>query len=143
MTAASSSLIAYDDLIGLLHSVDPAYRLSPFVRYMFADTTLQAIRKLKDGQGRYIWQEGHISGDVPATINGKPYSINQAMAAIGTGNISVIFGDFRKYIVRKVGAPLIGAIQDKDFWPGFGMAGWHRFDGQLMDSAAVKRLTHP
>lgn len=141
--AAATAAIAYDDTINLLHAVDPAYRGSPKARYMFHDTTLQAIRKLKDSMGRYIWSAGDVQGDVPATINGYRYSINQAMAAIGTGNTSMVFGDFSKYLVRKVGAPLIAALQAPQFWPGFGIAAWHRFDGQLLDASAIKGLKHP
>lgn len=142
-TAASATAIAFDEIIDLEHSVDPAYRGSPKVAYMMHDTTLQAVRKLKDSYGRYIWQEGNVQAGVPNMLNGRRYWINQAMQTIATGNTTMLFGDFNKYIVRKVGAPLIGAIQDKDFWPGFGIAAWHRFDGNLMDTAAIKRLTHP
>jgi HK97 family phage major capsid protein len=142
-TAAAAAAIAFDDTIDLLHSVDPAYRGSPKCRYMFHDTTLQALRKLKDNQGRYIWSAGDVQKGVPATLNDYQYSINQAMAQIAASAVSMLFGDFNKYIVRKVGNVLIGAIQDKDFWPGFGLAGWHRFDGNLMDTAALKKLTHP
>lgn len=137
-TAASASAITFDEIIDLTHSVDPAYRGSPKVGYMMHDTTLQAVRKLKDGQGNYLWQHGNVQQGVPATINSYPFQINQAMGQIATGVKVMIFGDLGKYIVRKVGAPLIGAIQDKDFWPGFGIAGWIRFDGNLMDTAAVK-----
>ena len=140
--AASSSAIVFNDTIGLLHSVDPAYRDNPKARYMFNDSTLQSLRKLVDGMGRYIWTAGDVTAGVPNKLNDKPYSINQAMAAIGAGNVSVLFGDFNKYIVRKVGAPLIGALQAPQFYPGFGIAAWHRFDGQLLDGGAIKRLTH-
>jgi HK97 family phage major capsid protein len=61
-------------------------------------------------------------------------------ADMTTGKKVMLFGDFSKYFVRKVGAPLVGALQDKDFWPGFGMAGWIRFDGNLMDAGAIKAL---
>ena len=62
------------------------------------------------------------------------------MASLATGQKVMLFGDFSKYFVRKVGQPLVGAIQDKDFWPGFGIAGYIRFDGELADTAAVKHL---
>ena len=137
-TAASASAITFDEIIDLTHSVDPAYRGSPKVGYMMHDSTLQAVRKLKDGQGNYLWQHGNVQQGVPASINSYPYNINQAMGTIATGVKVMVFGDLGKYIVRKVGAPLIGAIQDKDFWPGFGIAGWIRFDGNLVDTAAVK-----
>ena len=62
------------------------------------------------------------------------------MASIASTAKPVVFGDFGKYYVRKVGGVLIGALQDKDFWPGFGIAGYIRFDGELADTAAVKHL---
>lgn len=128
-----------DELLDLIHSIDPAYRGSPKVRFMFNDTTFAAIRKLKDGDGQYLWQPSTQVGQ-PDRLLGYAYSVNQAMAGLATGQKSVLFGDFGKYIVRKVGSPLIGAIQDKDFWPGFGIAGYIRLDGELTDTAAVKHI---
>ncbi len=140
VTAAGANAITWDETIDLEHSVDPAYRQSPKCRWMFNDGTLKALRKLKDGDGNYLWQMGDVTKGVPASFNGRPYSINQAMASLATGNKTMLFGDFGKYFVRKVGTVLIGALQDKDFWPGFGVAGYIRFDGELGDTAAVKHL---
>ena len=83
---------------------------------------------------------GNVQAGIPSTLNGRPMWINQDMASIATGNKTMLFGDMSKYFVRKVGQPLIGAISDKDFWPGVGMAGYIRFDGELSDTAAVKHL---
>jgi len=138
-TAAGASAITCDELIDLQHSVDPAYRQSPKARFMFSDSTLAAIRKLKGGDGQYIWQMGDIRQGVPGALLGSPYSINQAMASIATGNKSVIYGDFGKYFVRKVGAPVIGVMRER-FWPDLGIAGLIRLDGELGDTAAVKHL---
>jgi HK97 family phage major capsid protein len=139
-TAAGTAAITFDEILDLEHSVDPAYRNGPMVRYMLNDSTLLAVRKLKDGDGNYLWQMGNVQAGIPSTINGRPYSINQAMDSLAAAKKVMLFGDFSKYYVRKVGAPLIGAIQDKDFWPGFGVAGYIRFDGELADTAAVKHL---
>jgi HK97 family phage major capsid protein len=139
-TAAATAAITWDEILDLEHSVDPAYRVGPKVRYMFNDATLLALRKLKDGDGNYLWQMGNVQGGVSPSFNGRSYSINQAMASLGAAEKVMLFGDFSKYYVRKVGSPLIGAIQDKDFWPGFGIAGYIRFDGELADVAAVKHL---
>ena len=138
-TAASATAIAADELIDLSHAVDPAYRQSPKVAFMFNDQTLATIRKLKDGQGNYLWQMGNIKEGVPNAILGYRYHINQAMASIATGNKTVIFGDLGKYWVRKVGAPVIGVLRER-FWPDLGIAGLIRFDGELLDTTAVKHL---
>lgn len=138
-TAVSATAIAADEMIDLQHSVNAAYRRSPKCRWMFADTTLQALRKLKDGQGNYLWAMGDIRIGAPAMLLDKPYSINDDVAPIATGNRAVIFGDLGRYWVRKVGSPLIGTVRER-FWPKIGLAGLIRYDGELMDSAAVKHL---
>ena len=141
ITAASATAITGDELIDLVHAVDPAYRRNPGVAWMFNDATLAAIRKLKDGDGNYLWQMGDIRSGQPGSLLGHNYVINQDVPGLATSNKAVLFGDMQKYVVRKVGAPLIGAIQDKDFWPGFGVAGYIRFDGEIMDAAAIKAIT--
>jgi HK97 family phage major capsid protein len=138
-TAAGTASVTYDEIIDLIHSVDPAYRQSPKVRFMFNDLVLAAIRKLKDGDGRYIWTMGDVTVGVPGNILGYRYSINQACPAMTTGLKSMLFGDFGKYYVRKVGAPAIGVLRER-FWPDLGIAGLIRFDGELGDTAAVKYL---
>ena len=139
VTAASQTAITADELIDLIHSVNPAYRMSPKVRFMFNDTTLKAIRKLKDGDGQYLWGRGDFTQGIAPTLLGYNYSVNQAMATIATGVKGIVFGDFSKYYVRKVGSPILGVMRER-FWPDLGIAGLIRFDGELGDTAAVKHL---
>lgn len=138
-TAAAVAAVTGDELIDLIHSVDPAYRTSPKVAFMFNDTTLSVIRKLKDGNGNYLWQMGNVQQGAPGTLLGYRYHINQAVPGVATGQKSVLFGDFGKYFVRKVGAPVIGVLRER-FWPDMGIAGLIRFDGELGDTAAIKHL---
>ena len=138
-TAAGAAALTGDELIDLLHSVDPAYRSSPKARFMFNDSTLAVIRKLKDGDGNYLWQMGDVRVGAPGTLLGQNYSVNQAMANVATGNKSVIFGDFGKYYVRKVGAPVIG-VRREYYWPNIGLAGIIRLDGDLIQTGAIKHI---
>ena len=138
-TAAGAAALTGDELIDLMHSVDPAYRQSPKARFMFNDSTLAVIRKLKDGQNNYLWQMGDIRVGAPGTLLGQNYSVNQAMANVATGQKSVVFGDFGKYYVRKVGAPVIG-VRREYYWPNIGLAGVIRLDGDLIQTGAVKHI---
>lgn len=88
-----------DDLLDLMHSVDPAYRQN--AEWMFNDSTLKAIKKLKDGDNRPLWQPG-IAVREPDVIHGKPYVINQDMADIGADNRPIAFGDFSSFFIRDV-----------------------------------------
>ena len=141
-TTAGTTAITADELIDLLHSVDPAYRSSPRAAFMFNDSTLAAIRKLKDSENRYIWQMGDIRNGVPGTLLGYNYFVNQAMASIPSSASATrvaIFGDFSKYYVRKVGGPVIGVARER-FFPQVGLAGVVRLDGRIMDTRAIKHL---
>lgn len=138
-TAAAAAAITAEEVMDLQHSVRAPYRRSPKCRWMFADTTLLTLRKLKDGQGNFLWQMGDVRIGAPDVLLGKPYSINDDIAAIGASAKAILFGDFGKYWVRKVGAPMIGTVRER-FWPKIGMAGLIRFDGELVDSIAIKHL---
>ncbi|WP_411906277.1 phage major capsid protein [Rhizobium mayense] len=141
-TAASATAISFDDIIELYHSVDPAYRADPSCRFMFNDGTLKALRKLKDGEGEYIWQPANVSLGQPDTILNQPYSINQAMASIATGNKTVAFGAFNRYVVRRVNEFSIRRLVERYAdYDQTGFIGFTRFDGELLDQAAVKVLT--
>jgi HK97 family phage major capsid protein len=82
---------------------------------------------------------GDIQKGEPGTLLGFRYEINDDVPAIAASAKPVIFGDFSKYFVRKVGSPVIGVLRER-FWPDLGIAGLIRFDGDLGDTAAVKHL---
>jgi HK97 family phage major capsid protein len=138
-TSASTTAFTADEIIDLLHSVDPAYRASPKARWQFNDTTLAAIRKLKDGNGQYIWTMGDIRVGEPGRLLGYNYSVNQAVVTAATGTKPIIFGDHSKYYVRKVGSPVIG-VRREYYWPNIGLAGIVRLDGDLIQTGAVKHM---
>lgn len=143
-TAASSTAIAFDDMIELEHSLDPEYRKLPGVRWQFHDTTLKSLRKLKDGDGQYIWQPASVIAKAPATILGYDYLINQAVAQIATGVKSVAFGDHQRFIVRRVREFMIRRLVERyaDF-DQVGFIGFGRYDGAQIDAKAIVTLAHP
>lgn len=138
-TTAAVAAFTYDEVIDLIHSVDPAYRSSPKVGFQFHDTTLAAMRKLKDGEGRYIWSAGDVQKGVPGTILGYRYRINQAMDTLAAAKKVMIFGDHAKYYVRKVGGIVLFTARER-FAPDIGLLALVRLDGRLGDTAAVKHL---
>ncbi|MAU40979.1 MAG: phage major capsid protein [Kordiimonas sp.] len=140
-TAAATAAITSDEILDLIHSVDPAYRDAPTCRLMFNDDTLKAIRKLKDGNGNYLWQLGNIQSGEPNLIAGYRYSVNQAMDSLAAAKKVVLFGDMKKYLVRRVGTPQMIRLSERyaeNLQVGF-MA-YTRLDGVLTNSAAVKHL---
>lgn len=141
-TTAAVAAVTADEIIDFYHSIDPTYRMSPNFKIMFNDSTLLAIRKLKDAQNRYL-----IDGlkDNGATINiagiSVPYVINQAVASMATGNRFAVAGDFSKYIVRRVREyQMLRLVERYADYLQVGFIGFARFDGNLLNSAAVKYM---
>jgi HK97 family phage major capsid protein len=134
------ALIDTNDYLSLIHSVDPAYRGNPKVGFMFNDATLLNLRKQKDSTGNYIWQPGTTAG-AAATVFGYKYAINTDMADIATGNVPILFGDFGKYTARRVKNYVLKRL-DERYADSDQVAflAFVRFDGELMDSRAVKGI---
>lgn len=133
-TAASATAIAADEIYDLIHSVDPAYRRQN-AGFMMHDNILLAIRKLKDGDGRYLWTEGLDAGQSDK-LAGRPITINQDMASsVATGNKTIAFGAFRFYKIRDVGSfrlrRLVERYADAD---QEGFVAFTRHDGNLLDA---------
>lgn len=91
----------FDNLIDLFYSVIPPYRNSPDAGWLIKDSSVGALRKLKDSQGRYLW-EASLTAGVPDTILSKPVLTDPNIAATGVNAKSVAFGDLSAYWVRIV-----------------------------------------
>lgn len=141
--AASGTLITADELIDVVHSVDPAYRRSPRVQFMLSDTALVQLRKLKAaGTGEYLWQPNMQVGLAP-TLYGYPYVINQDMAVPAINVKSVLFGDFTAgYVVREVTDLQVITFTERymDFLQ-LGHSSFLRTDGRVQNTSAYKALT--
>ena len=138
-TAAAAAAITADEIIDLIHSVDPQYRASASTAIMMNDSTLAAVRKLKDGNGNYLWQMGNYQAGVPQNLLGYNVVVNQAMDSLATAKKVMLFGDMSKYYVRKVGGPSLFVARER-FAPDYGILGYARFDGVLANTGAVKHL---
>lgn len=64
-------------------------------RFFFNRATLTEVRKLKDGQGNYLWAPGFNGGTGPALL-GKEYALFEDMPALATDSLSVAYGDMRE-----------------------------------------------
>lgn len=141
---AGATALTRDNILDLIHSVDPAYRRSPSTVLMMNDATLKYLRKLVIGASddRPLWQPSMIQNE-PATIEGFRYVINQDMPNIGTGLKSVAFGDFSKYIIRTVSSIALRRLDERYaelLLVGF--LAWQRADGRLLNTNAVKHILH-
>lgn len=136
--------ILYDDLIDLEHSVDRAYRAMPGTGFMMADSSLKIIRKIKDGQGRPIFNPGYetgVPGSAPDTLLGRPITINQHMDDMAANAKPVLFGAFKKYLIRDIMDLTLFRMTDSAYTlrGQVGFAAFMRSGGNLIDiGGAVK-----
>jgi HK97 family phage major capsid protein len=144
-TAATSSAIAYNDLIELEHSIDPAYRAQGTCTWQMHDSTLKLIKQLVDSQSRPLWLPG-LAVREPDTILGYRYGINQHMAEAEASAKTIAFGNFQKFIIRDVRAMMI--VRANELHIGNGQVGFYvfsRHDSDTLDAGTdpIKYLTHP
>lgn len=149
VTAANSTTqvtaVKYDSLVDLVHSVDPAYRALNNCRFMMADSTVKALRKIVDGSTRPIFNPGYemnVPGGAPDTLLGYPIQINQDVAAMAANAKSIAFGDFSFYYVRDVMAVEMLRFTDSAFAKKgqVGFLAWMRSGGNLIDVGGSVKL---
>jgi HK97 family phage major capsid protein len=135
--ASTATVLRADDLIDLAHSIDGMARSLPGVGFQVNTSTLGAIRKLKDDDGQYILD---VVAGGPSTILGFPVFENPAMASVGSGNKSVIFGYLADYKVVTTGLD-VAVSADAQFEEDVTVFRYiTRVDGNLAHASHVKYL---
>jgi HK97 family phage major capsid protein len=87
-----------DGLIDFALSLPAPYRVG--ARWLMSSLTVAAVRKLKDGQGNYLWNNDY-QADQPASLPGFPVEIDENMPSIASGNTPIAFGDFKRgYLIN-------------------------------------------
>lgn len=142
VTAASATAVTADELLTLLHSVDPAYRDPAYnCGWMMNDTTLLALKKIKDGQGRYLFPELRLP---EPRHEGFPIFVNQQMASITNDAVPILFGAMRKFKVRMVGDIRIRRLDERYAeLDQTAFIGFVRLDSGVLDAGTrpIKKLT--
>ena len=124
--------VTYDDLVDLFHSVNRAYRRN--AKFMMADSTYKAIRKLKDSYGQPLWATNVATG-APDTLLGAQLIINDDVAAMAASAKSILFGDFTSYFIRDAKNVELYRIADKYIESGqVGFVAFSRHDGLVADA---------
>jgi len=146
VTSVAAGAITRDNILDLLYSVNSDYRSAPGAAFMMHDTTLKAIAKLTIGTSddRPLWQPSIITGQ-PDTIEGKRFYINNSMAELGVSTASMIFGDLKKFQIRKVLGTTLFVYREKYMdYLQVGFQAYSRWDSRLLDAGThpIKKLVH-
>ena len=100
VTLAGTDSIAADELIDIYYSLKSPYRSNAYWR--MNDSTLKAIRKLKDGNGNYIYAPALVAGERDAIL-GRPIELDPFVSPLGASNKVICFGDFDYYYIADRG----------------------------------------
>ena len=138
VTAAAVDKITMDEVIDLFYSLRAPYRRNAV--FIMNDATVKALRKLKDGQGQYLWQPS-ITAGTPDTILNRPVYTSGFMPTLATGNKTILFGDLGYYWVADREGRSFKRLNE--LYAPTGQVGFlasQRVDGKLILPEAVKVL---
>lgn len=126
-----------DALIDLMYSLNAGYRKNG--TWMMNSATAGKVRKFKDDQGRYLWQQGLAAGQ-PSIMLGYPVAIDENMPDVGANQFPIAFGDFRSgyLIVDRMGVRILRDPYTNKPYVHFYTT--KRVGGGVLDMKAIKLL---
>lgn len=138
VTTAASVAITADELIDLQHSLKAGYRRK--AAYIMNDATVKLLRKLKDGNGQFLWQPGLLLGQPDTLLNQKVLASNY-MPLPAAGGKAILYGDFSYYwLADREGRSLQRLNELYAATDQIGFKITQRVDGRLILREAVKCL---
>ena len=138
VTAASATAITADEIIDLYYSLRVPYRKNAI--WIMNDATVSAIRKLKDGQGQYLWEPSMVAG-TPNKILGCEVITSPYVPTAAAGAKTVAFGDFSYYWIGDRQGRTFKRLNELYATTGqVGFLGNQRVDGKLILPEAIKVL---
>lgn len=138
ITTASISAITADEIIDLFYSLGAPYRKNAV--WVLNDATVKAVRKLKDGNGNYLWQPALTSG-TPDMLLGRPVYTSNCVPTIASGAKVIAFGDFSYYwIADRQGRVFKKLNELYAATDQTGFVATQRVDGKLILPEAIKVL---
>lgn len=139
VTAAGTDKITADELIDLFYALRAPYRRNAV--WLLNDSTVKAIRKLKNTTGDYLWQPSLVAG-TPDTILGRPVYTSSCMPELATGKKPIAFGDLGYYWIADRQGRSFKRLNE--LYAANGQVGFlssERVDGKLILPEAVQTLT--
>jgi HK97 family phage major capsid protein len=138
--STSGAYTGADGLIGLKYSVLSPYRRN--ASWLMNDATVAKVAGLKDTTNQYIWQPGLTAG-APDMLLGSPMYTDPDMPVMAASAKSILYGDFSWYWIRDVNGIAIQRLNELFAMNGqVGFLVFHRTDGKLVNTAAVKHLAN-
>lgn len=135
ITTAGNKIEA-DEIIDLIYTLKRPYRNNAV--FLTADSTLAAIRKMKDSNGQYLWQPALTAGE-PDRLLGYPVYTSAFVPTVAAGQPVLAFGDMSYYNIGDRGVRSFAALHE--LYAGVGQVAFvckERVDGKLVLPEAVQ-----
>ena len=137
-TTSSATVITIDDVISLIYSLKAPYRKNAV--FLMNDATVGLIRKLKDGNGAYLWQPSVQAGQPDKILGFDVYTTPFAPAIAGDA-LPIAFGDFQNYWIGDRGGKTVQRLNELYATNGqVGYVATERVDGKVILPEAIKLL---
>ena len=134
----TAAAIKMDEIFDLFYALKSPYRKR--ATFITNDATVKEIRKLKDGQGQYLWQPSVKAGE-PDTILNRPVKTSAYVPTIEASAKVMAFGDFGYYWIADRQGRAFQRLNE--LYAANGQVGFRatqRVDGKLVLREAVKIL---
>ena len=138
VTAAANNAITADELINLVYALKAPYRRN--AKFLMNDATISAIRKLKDGNGVYLWQPSLQAGE-PDKLLGYDLYTSPYAPTVAAGAYTVAFGDFKNYWIGDRAGRTVQRLNELYATNGqIGYVATERVDGKVILPEGIQLL---
>ena len=138
-TEIANTTLTFDSIMDVFHSLRSVYRNRAV--WILNDSTVKALRKIKDGNNNYIWQPSVVAGQ-PDTILNRPYKTSIYAPELAAGNVPILFGDFSYYWIADRQGRSFKRLSELYAANGqIGFLASERVDGKLILPEAVRGLS--
>jgi HK97 family phage major capsid protein len=106
VNSGAAAAITSDGVVDLIYDLPSAYTGN--ARFIMNRATQGLIRKLKDGQGNYLWQPSYVAGQ-PSTLAGFPITEVPDMPDVAANATPIMFGDFKQgyLVIDRIGVRVL------------------------------------
>ncbi len=138
ITAAANNAVTADELISLVYALKSPYRRN--ASFLMNDATISAIRKLKDGNGVYLWQPSLQAGE-PDRLLGYELHTSPYVPTMAASAYAIAFGDFKNYWIADRAGRTVQRLNELYATNGqIGYVATERVDGKVILPEGIQLL---
>ena len=138
VTTAGGTAITADEVISLVYSLKSPYRRN--AKFLLNDATVAMLRKLKDGNGAYLWQPSVQAGQ-PDKLLGYDLYTSPYVPTVAAGAYAIAFGDFNNYWIADRTGRTVQRLNELYSTNGqVGFVATERVDGKIILPEGIQLL---